>query len=836
MAIYKSDIVDINLETGSIHRSFLNHTIGSGDNSANRFGVRTFRDGVPADLSGASCQAVFMNAAGTNIALTSYGTVSGNEAYVTLPQACYNVEGQFCLAIKLAQSGVTVTTRIVDGVVSNTGTTGSVAPTSSVPTYQEILSTYDAMTAATAAANTAIAEEFDASENYPAGKNVINDGALYILPNGHTAGTTWANTTKVASNLGDQVTDLKSAFDNTVDTYLKKDPEDFPGSGLTWEQGTISSSGVDGSSTTYIRTSYISVSDYNKYRVAYTGTGKYNNKEYIAMVVQYKGNNGQSDFISRKYIKDETGARNSKRLEAETTYVRFLFGFLSSQSQSMSTSQASDFAAQLYDDLNDDLSDLDTGIDETNEKVGEILTHKDVAKTLVKTSTGVTTYGTSGYISYSNGIFKSDSNYTTYLYTFEKDAEMYVTKTGTGLVTAVLYNQTVDTIPTGTTAASAYYVKGGRSDKSSPDALPSSSAKWTVPAGYMLIMSVQTGGNYDADFVVNYADAEPFLSNEIHLNDTQAEEVESIIEGKQPYIKYGAVDTDIGARGKQQITVYLPATDGYIKYAFVRSESNAINSNIWRIDKCYKCNDSKTVLFPITNSGEWEMAIKINGASDFIGGNAHGDEVFTAFHLLVDGVEVDDITSLQPQTFETVRIVVTSLMYDPRDEATLETREQFTPAGTHGREYVITKDGIRLNQFVVLDAAYTLAASYMTMLPIIRGNDTVSADQITDHYYANNNYTVYDVSVGESGSQGYGWKSNVTRATIWGEDSGISATVEMLKQPEIDNAGARKFQVQSTINYYNKFYWSICGVNDHNYSASAGQRFVTETMYQINAK
>ena len=212
MAIYKSDIVDINLETGSIHRSFLNHTIGSGDNSANRFGVRTFRDGVPADLSGASCQAVFMNAAGVNISLTSYGTVSGNEAYVTLPQACYNVEGQFCLAIKLVQSGVTVTTRIVDGVVSNTGTTGSVAPTSSVPTYQEILSTYDAMTAATAAANTAIAEEFDASENYPAGKNVINDGALYILPNGHTAGTTWANTTKVASNLGDQVTDLKSAI------------------------------------------------------------------------------------------------------------------------------------------------------------------------------------------------------------------------------------------------------------------------------------------------------------------------------------------------------------------------------------------------------------------------------------------------------------------------------------------------------------------------------------------------------------------------------------------------------------------------------------------------
>ena len=127
MAFYKNDIVDINLEDGNIHRSFLSHTIGSGDQSANRFGIRAYRDGVPVDLSGASCQAVFMNAAGTNIALTSYGTVSGNEAYVTLPQACYNVEGQFCLAIKLVQSSVTVTMRIVDGVVSNTGTTGSVA-------------------------------------------------------------------------------------------------------------------------------------------------------------------------------------------------------------------------------------------------------------------------------------------------------------------------------------------------------------------------------------------------------------------------------------------------------------------------------------------------------------------------------------------------------------------------------------------------------------------------------------------------------------------------------------------------------------------------------------
>ena len=212
MAIYKSDIVDINLESGSIHRSYLNHTIGSGDNSANRFGVRTFRNGLSEDLTGASCQAIFMNAAGTNIALTSYGTVSGNEAYVTLPQACYNVEGQFTLAIKLVKSGETVTTRIVDGVVCNTGTTGAVAPTSSVPTYQEILDVYAAMQSATSAANTAIAETFDATKAYPAGKYVINSGALYRLTADHAANVTWANTSKVAVNFGDELSSTNTAF------------------------------------------------------------------------------------------------------------------------------------------------------------------------------------------------------------------------------------------------------------------------------------------------------------------------------------------------------------------------------------------------------------------------------------------------------------------------------------------------------------------------------------------------------------------------------------------------------------------------------------------------
>ena len=239
MAHYKSDIVDINLNTGNIHRSFLSHSIGQKDDDADRLGIRAFRDGVPQDLSGASCHAWFLNSQGTTIALTSYGTVSGNEAYVTLPPACYDYDGPFTLAIKIVGGGVSSTVRIVDGMVDNINTGGAVTPTSAVPTYSEIIAQYDAMVAATSAANTAIAETFDATKNYPEWKNVINDGALYILPDGHEADTTWANTTKKASKLGDQASALiqkppihlsttRNLF-NSLKAYLSSQKADYDG-------------------------------------------------------------------------------------------------------------------------------------------------------------------------------------------------------------------------------------------------------------------------------------------------------------------------------------------------------------------------------------------------------------------------------------------------------------------------------------------------------------------------------------------------------------------------------------------------------------------------------
>ena len=117
MAIYKNDIVDVELNGGGIHRTRMNHTIGKSDDDANRFGVRVLRDGAAESLTGISCAGYFTNSQGARTTLS--GTVSGSEAYVTLTDACYTVAGPFRLAIKLSGGGVTSTVRIVDGMIEN---------------------------------------------------------------------------------------------------------------------------------------------------------------------------------------------------------------------------------------------------------------------------------------------------------------------------------------------------------------------------------------------------------------------------------------------------------------------------------------------------------------------------------------------------------------------------------------------------------------------------------------------------------------------------------------------------------------------------------------------
>lgn len=174
MAIYHEDIANIELSSGQIFRSFMNRTIGSGDDMANRFGVRVFRDGEPENIGG-TCFGLFIRADGATVGIND-GTVSGNEAYVTLPEACYAVEGNFTLAIKCQGGDVTGTMRIVDGVVSRTSTSAAVDPGNIIPDIEALIE-------AIAAAVATIPEDYsELSQSAVRGNYVWNAAGLATYP------------------------------------------------------------------------------------------------------------------------------------------------------------------------------------------------------------------------------------------------------------------------------------------------------------------------------------------------------------------------------------------------------------------------------------------------------------------------------------------------------------------------------------------------------------------------------------------------------------------------------------------------------------------------------
>lgn len=120
MAICNENIVDIDLAECSVHRTRLNRTIGISDELANQYGVRVFRRSYPVDLTGVTVQGLFHDSSGTVTTLT--GTVTDNEACVTLTDDCYENDGAFVLAIKLTDGSVMSTVRIIDGTVLNSTT------------------------------------------------------------------------------------------------------------------------------------------------------------------------------------------------------------------------------------------------------------------------------------------------------------------------------------------------------------------------------------------------------------------------------------------------------------------------------------------------------------------------------------------------------------------------------------------------------------------------------------------------------------------------------------------------------------------------------------------
>lgn len=275
MAIYKNDIVDINLETGNIHRSFLSYSIGYGDDDANRFGVRAYRNGTPENIGG-TCIGFFIRSTGDTVVIED-GVVSGNEAYVTLPDSCYTVEGQFTLAIKCQGGGVTGTLRIVDGVVSRTSTSTVVDPGTIIPSIEDLLEAIDDAVASIPADYsslwTSLAPEFDAAAEYDATQYVTYNGNVYRFIKDHSG--SWDADDVVAVNVGNELYQLESKLSEKIDAASDLSGYNLYSNGF--QLGSYSTAGEIVSST---NRAYCIYADLTRFSVLFFDGSKYSVNYY----------------------------------------------------------------------------------------------------------------------------------------------------------------------------------------------------------------------------------------------------------------------------------------------------------------------------------------------------------------------------------------------------------------------------------------------------------------------------------------------------------------------------------------------------------------------------
>lgn len=414
-----------------------------------------------------------------------------------------------------------------------------------------------------------------------------------------------------------------------------------------------------------------------------------------------------------------------------------------------------------------------------------------------------------GYIG-GTGVLTTDtaSTYKTYYMVVDKDCSLYLAPyTGLYLSLARFY----DSLEKG-------YITRYRSLDGN---LPSADNPVDVKAGETIAVSIR---DVYTDFAL-YGNNNVFgvrLDDNVVFGETHNQQIRKTameaVSVKKPLLQYASGGPM--SYLTERIDIYIPTVLGFVKYRFGHVVDTDINADNWRIVGAFSCGDDLNERFQIASNGEWEMAIKIEGRSDFIGGNLHGDEVVNVIHLFVDGAKktIEDLSEITE--FETFRIVENTQMYDPNDNA--------TKVATHGKEYTFTANGLNLKQSVNWQTKQNIITSYMAMLPIYRGNDNYSDLQISDRVYTDVDFVEYDVSV-PGNYPGFAWKKDVRNVTIYSDKSGVCASVEILKTP--DTVGGGWFQVSSAASY-NKLYFTCAG-RDGTHVTEVGERWNTETRYHI---
>lgn len=158
--------------------------IHQGDHLANRCGAIVMMGKAPLALGG-NCAGTAILQDGSTVPLT--GTISDNEAYVELDNACYQVEGTITVHVKWVSGSLETTLISFYGTVEITETGAVIQPSTPIPDLPELLASIEEMQEATAAAEAAATKSvrYDTTQSLTDAQKTTarqNIGAAQISP------------------------------------------------------------------------------------------------------------------------------------------------------------------------------------------------------------------------------------------------------------------------------------------------------------------------------------------------------------------------------------------------------------------------------------------------------------------------------------------------------------------------------------------------------------------------------------------------------------------------------------------------------------------------------
>lgn len=258
----------------------------------------------------------------------------------------------------------------------------------------------------------------------------------------------------------------------------------------------------------------------------------------------------------------------------------------------------------------------------------------------------------------------------------------------------------------------------------------------------------------------------------------------------------------------EALHIYIPTEIGYIDHTYGHTVWKEMNADIWRLSIAYMCDDSLENPTAITIGGEWDMALRLADRPDFIGGHAHGDEIFSEISFIVNGIKTDITDLVKATEIDSMTIIEDSVGFDPLDN--------ITEVLKHHKEYTISLDGIRIDQRVEWLGDYPLNYCYMAMMP--------PAKAYTDSFYTNLTEPC-DLDISKSPKV-----DGATSVTVYGKESGLYFTMSVneyntYSKPKVrlrDNGGGA----------YNKMYFDYTSGGD----VKKGDVWETFTQYKIDKK